>query len=90
MTLGLGEAPQAFGAFVTWKPSTPTDSVLRLAAPLTGCINRLGDAEIPTGFPTLGPTVLAWTHTDLSLPAGPTALRILYASLQALAATLCK
>lgn len=90
MTLGAGEAPQAFGGFVTWKPTTPTDNVLRLAAPLTGCINRLGDVEVPTGFPSLGQTVLAWTHTDLTLPAGPTALRIRYVALQAMAATPCK
>lgn len=90
MTLGAGEAPVAFGGFVTWKPTTPTDSVLRLAAPLSGCVNRLGDLEVPIGFPTIGHTVLAWTHTDLTLPPGPTALRIRYASVEAMAATPCK
>ncbi|MDQ2913698.1 MAG: hypothetical protein M3T56_10635 [Chloroflexota bacterium] len=90
MTLGAGEAPQSLGVFVTWKPWTPTDSVLRLAAPLTGCINRLGDLELPTAFPTLGQTVLAWTHTDETLPEGPNALRIRYVSVQAMAATPCK
>jgi hypothetical protein len=90
MALGAGEAPQSSGGFVTWKPWTPSDSVLRLAAPLTGCVNRLGDLVVPTAFPTLGATVLAWTHTDAALPAGPTALRIRYISVQAMAATPCK
>lgn len=90
MALGAGEAPQSSGGFVTWKPWTPSDSVLRLAAPLTGCINRLSDLAVPTGFPALGGTVLAWTHPDVTLPAGPTALRIRYVSVQAMAATPCK
>jgi hypothetical protein len=90
MALGAGEAPQSSGGFVTWKPWTPSDTVLRLAAPLTGCVNRLADLVVPTSFPTLGGTVLAWAHTDLALPAGPAALRIRYISVQAMAAIPCK
>jgi hypothetical protein len=88
MTLGPGEAPQAFGGFVTWKGTVPLDTVLRLAAPLTGCINRLSGIEFPTGFPSIGQDVLAWMHNDTSAP-GPAALRIRYVSVRAMAATPC-
>ena len=88
LTLGPGESPQTFGGFVAWSSSTPADGGLRLAAPLTGCIHRLVGLEFPAGFPSVGPSVLAWTHADPSSP-GPNGIRIRYASLQAMAATPC-
>lgn len=79
LRLGPGEAPKARGPFVTWHPGGPHDHSLKLARPLRGCVDSLGDdPETIKAAATLGPNELAWLLAD---PAQAGQRRLHYASL---------
>jgi hypothetical protein len=59
--LGRGEQPFVSGPYVAWLPMVPLDDIVRLARPLTGCIDKLSDKPIRgLSTPFVGAGILSW------------------------------
>ena len=61
LPLGHGEHPQVSGPYVTWLSQTPLDTIVRLARPLVGCVDKLSEKPISgIGDPFVGAGMLSW------------------------------